>query len=118
MNMNEVVEKYGDSEKIIAYKLVRIKDGKFYPLFINRKEEIKTGEWLQAECYPTKGFAVRQGWHCCFEKNAPHLKEELSNGEKRIWIKCEVKNWDIYDRPESQGGAWVLAQNMKVIGLA
>lgn len=117
MKMNEVMERYGNKDVIVAYKLVRVKDGKLYPLFINKQQEFKIGEWMDAECHPTKGFAIRQGWHCCFEKNAPHLKTELANGEHRVWIKCIVEDWDVYDRPESQGGAWVLAQKIKVLGI-
>lgn len=99
-----------------AYKLMRIKnDGNLYPLFINKTVATPIGEWLQAECHPTKGFAVRQGFHCCFQPNAPHLKRELANGEKRVWVECEVEDWERYDRPIQQGGAWVLAQRMKVI---
>ena len=49
--------------------------------------------------------------------NAPHLKMELANGEKRVWVKCEVKDYETYNRPESQGGKWILAQRMKVIEL-
>lgn len=99
-----------------AYKLVRkLKDGNLYPLFINKKEQFAINEWLSAECYPTKGFAVRKGFHCCFQPVAPHLKLHLSNGEERVWILCEVEDWESYNRPESQGGAWVLAQKIKVI---
>lgn len=99
-----------------AYKLLRKKkDGKLYPLFINKKEETPIGEWMQAECYPTKGFAIRKGWHCCFKPVAPHLKMELSSGEHRVWVECEVEGWKSYDRPESQGGAWILADRMKIV---
>lgn len=70
---------------------------------------------MDAKCYPTKGFAVRKGFHCCFEKNAPHLKEKLANGEVRVWIECEVEQFTTYDRPESQGGKWILADRMKVL---
>jgi hypothetical protein len=99
-----------------AYKLLRIKkDGKLYPLFINKTVSTPIGEWMQAECFPTKGFAVRQGWHCCFRPIAPHLKLQLSNGEQRVWVECEIEDWASYDRPESQGGAWCLAQRMKII---
>ena len=100
---------------MIAYKLFRIKNGKLYPLFINRNQEIEIGPWLQAECYPTKGFAVRKGWHCCFKPIAPHLKLVLASGQKRVWVKCEVEDYSTYDRPESQGGQWILADRMKVI---
>ena len=99
-----------------AYKLLRMKkDGKLYPLFINKTVATPIGEWLQAECYPTKGFAVRTGWHCCFKPIAPHLKMQLANGEKRVWVECEVEDWESYDRPILQGGAWILAQRMKII---
>ena len=106
----------GGEKYIKAYKLLRKKkDGLLYPLFIHKQYPTPIGEWMQAECYPTKGFAIRKGWHCCFEMNAPHLKMELSNGEKRIWCELEVEDWESYDRPESQGGAWILAQKMKIV---
>ena len=98
-----------------VYKLLRIKDGKLYPLFINRKKETPIGIWMDAECYPTKGFAIRKGWHCCYQPLAPHLKMELSNGEKRVWVECEAEDCEEYNRPESQGGSWVLCQRLKLI---
>lgn len=30
-------------------------------------------------------------------------------------MECEVEDWDSYNRPESQGGSWILAQRMKII---
>lgn len=99
-----------------AYKLVRKKkDGKLYPLFINKNVATPIGEWLQAECFPTKGFAIRKGWHTCFIPLAPHLKTTLASGEQRVWIEVEVDDYTTYDRPESQGGRWILAQKMKVL---
>lgn len=101
---------------MIGYKLVRkLSDGNLYPLFINKKNPTPIGEWLPAECFPTKGFAVRQGWHCCFQPIAPHLKERLSSGEQRVWVEVEVEDYATYNRPESQGGAWILAQRMKIV---
>lgn len=98
-----------------AYKLLRIKkDGKLYPLFINKTVETPIGEWMQAEFHPTVGFQPRCGWHCCFQPIAPHLKTELASGEQRVWVECEVEDWESYDRPITQGGAWVLAQRMKI----
>lgn len=98
----------------IAYKLFRLKDGKLFPLFINRNTETAIGEWLESECYPTKGFAVRKGWHCCFKPIAPHLKEELASGEKGVWVECIVREYTTYSRPESQGGSWILANHLFV----
>jgi hypothetical protein len=101
---------------MIAYKLLRVKkDGNLYPLFINKTRPTPIGEWMEAECHPTKGFAVRQGWHCCLQPVAPHLKTQLANGEQRVWVEVEIQDYEYYDRPESQGGTWVLAQNMKII---
>ena len=67
---------------------------------------------MTANSYPTPGFAVRNGFHCCFKPLAPHLKEELASGEKRVWIELEVDDYTTYDRPESQGGAWILANKI------
>ena len=102
---------------MIAYKLFRqMKDGQLSPLFINKKSRIPVGVWLDAECHPTKGFAKRQGWHCTLkEKNAPHLVLNKKNDVKRVWVKVEVEDYEFYNRPESQGGTWVLAQRMKVL---
>ena len=98
-----------------AYKLVRInKDGKLYPLFIDKAREYMIGEKRTAEYIPTKGFAPRLGFHCCFIPFAPHLKTKLASGENRVWIECEVDNFETYDRPESQGGKWILAQDLTV----
>jgi hypothetical protein len=99
-----------------AFKLCRKeKDGKVYPIFINRKESFRFGECMIAECYPTKGFAVRKGFHCCFKPYAPHLKIELKSGQKRVWIELEVEDYVTYNRPESQGGEWILANKIKPI---
>lgn len=99
-----------------AYKLLRIKkDGKLYPLFINKTVETPIGVWLEAECHPTKGFAVRKGWHVTMLPVAPHLKMELKTGEKRVWCEVEVEDYEFYERPMCQGGMWALAQRMKII---
>ena len=99
-----------------GFKLVRLlKNGDIAPLFIDKKVAFKEGEWLQAEYHPTKGFAERQGFHCCFKPVAPHLSMVLKSGERRIWVEVELKDCTTYNRPESQGGSWVLAQQMRII---
>ena len=101
-----------------VYKLLRIgKDNRLYPLFINRQSATPFGEWLTAECHPTKGFAVRKGWHCTLQPKAPHLKMSLANGEQRVWVECEAEDCTKYQRPESQGGTWVLAQKIKLVNV-
>jgi len=94
-----------------VYKLLRkLKSGELAPLFINKKMRLPFGVWLEAELYPTKGYAERKGWHCCIEPYAPHLSER-----DRVWVRCEAEDIEYYERPESQGGVWVLAQRIKLI---
>lgn len=101
---------------MIGYKLIRkLKDGSLSPLFINKKSRIPVGEWLQAESHPTKGFSVRNGWHCCLKPHAPHLTLDPKNQARRVWVEVEVEDYELYNRPESQGGTWVLAQRMKIV---
>jgi len=95
---------------MIAYKLVRqMADGTLSPLFINQRLRLNHDEWMEAECIPTKGFAVRPGWHCTCLPKAPHLTEK-----KRVWIEVVIKEVQEYKRPLNQGGMWYLAQRMKV----
>jgi hypothetical protein len=101
-----------------AYKLFRLmKDGSIAPLFINKKQRLDLGVWYKAEDHKTKGFAHRPGWHCCLKPEAPHLSLTLASGEKRVWAEVEIEEFKTYDRPESQGGTWILASRLKVIEL-
>jgi hypothetical protein len=96
---------------MIAYKLMRIrKDGSLGPLFINKKQKIPIGVWLEAESHETKGFAYRPGWHATVNIDAPHLKMLPS----RIWAKVEVAEVQVMQRPSNQG-TWVLAKYMRVL---
>lgn len=95
-----------------AYKLFRRrKDGTLGPLFINPRQRIPVGEWLQAAAHPTRGFAVRPGWHCTSRPAAPHLKLTRD----RVWAEVEVDDFRRFQRPEAQGGEWLLAEKMRVI---
>ena len=87
-----------------------MKNGELKPLFIGKKEPFVINEWMEAKEIPTKGFKTRKGFHCCFTPHAPHLSEK-----DRVWVEVEVDDYELYDRPESQGGTWVLAQRMKVV---
>lgn len=96
---------------MIAYKLFRkLKTGNITSLYINKKRILPIGEWLDSECYPTKGFAVRPGWHCTATPNAPHLS--MNN---RVWAEVEIDDYTEFTRPKSQGGLWYLAKKMKII---
>lgn len=103
---------------VIAYKLVRVmKDGTLSSLFINKKSRLTVGVWLIAKSHPTKGFAVRGGWHCTLKPEAPHLSLDPKNQVRRAWCEVEIEDYEFYNRPESQGGTWVLAQKMKILRL-
>lgn len=95
-----------------GYKLFRKrKDGTLGPLFINRKQVIPIDSWLPAGVYPTKGYALRPGWHVTSKRSAPHL---TSKKEKRVWKKVEIESYSEIRRPKSQGGLWYLADWMRV----
>ena len=88
-----------------GYKLFEqdTRNGKLYPLFIGKREETKLGEWIKAEHIPTKGFAVRSGWHLSSNvPSAPHLigadgtyKSQRGKNFVRVW--CEVEYNDTHD---------------------
>ena len=95
-----------------AWKLFRVmKSGEIKPLFIGKSEALSIGELMNAKDIPTKGFAHRPGWHCTLAPNAPHLKD---TDNRRIWLEVYVEDFVTYDRPESQGGTWVLAKRMYI----
>lgn len=94
-----------------AYKLFReLKDGSISSLFINKKARYPFNKWLEAECFPTKGFAVRPFWHCTSQPIAPHLSMK-----GRVWCEVEMKDYEEFKRPQQQGGLWFLAKKVKII---
>jgi len=99
---------------VIAYKLFSLKkSGEIGPLFISRRMRLEEGVWYKSACIPTKGFAVREGFHCCFSTDdAPHLAQ----GSDRVWKKVLIDDFTTYDRPASQGSKWALAGKMMVLG--
>jgi len=93
-----------------GWKLFRLRaDGTVGPLFINRKQVIPINKWLDAECHPTKGYAVRPGWHAAASPDAPHLSEK-----GRVWIPVELQGVQPLKRPRKQGGVWWLADRLRV----
>ena len=96
---------------MIAYKLFRVlKDDSISSLFINKKRRLPINIWLEAESFPTKGFAVRPYWHCTSNPIAPHLSMK-----GRAWFKVEMEDFEEFNRPKAQGGLWYLAKKIKII---
>jgi len=92
-----------------GYKLFEMnKEGKLFPLFIDKTEEIPVGEWVVAKNIPTKGFATRPGWHIgAHVPDAPWLKgyngtsigiykSRIAQG-KRVWCEVEYNATHNYD---------------------
>jgi len=100
---------------MIGYKLMKVrKDGSLGPLFINARQRVPIGEWLEAEDHKTNGYAHRPGWHILDTPYAPHLKKTPN----RVWVIVEYENAEQFQRPNSQGGIWFLAKRMKVERIA
>tara|TARA_R110000772_G_scaffold17946_3_gene50044 strand:+ start:178322 stop:178624 length:303 start_codon:yes stop_codon:yes gene_type:complete len=98
---------------MIAYKLCRqLKNGDITSLFINNTRRLPFDEWMEAEAFPTKGFKERPYWHCTSETVAPHLSKK-----NRVWVKVEMDGYKEMNRPESQGGKWFLASNVKLLNI-
>lgn len=105
-------------KRIAAFKLVEVdSEGNLYSLFIHKQDPLPLGRWMQAENHPTKGFAERPGWHCTLKADAPHLKLRPKRGRRRMWVRVDVEGYRTFNRPESQGGAWVLAERMRISGI-
>jgi len=101
---------------MIAYKIFkRRKDGSIGPLFINARAHLEVGVWLEAEDHPTKGYAHRPGWHATLAPVAPHIKLTPKGGPSREWFVVEIEDYRKFNRPQSQGGTWVLARRMRIL---
>ena len=96
---------------MVGYKLVRRrKNGTLGPLFINRSLVLRLRVRYTAENHPTKGFAVRPGFHICSKPTAPHLSKK-----GRVWIKVRFSDFASHKRPVCQGGLWYVANSMTVL---
>ena len=95
---------------MIAYKLFRqLKNGDITSLYINKSRRLPYNTWMEAEKYPTKGFALRPFWHCMEKPVAPHLSLK-----DRVWKRVDIEEFVEFKRPESQGNTWYLAKRLLV----
>lgn len=109
--MKEPTESDFVAGEITAYKLCRkLKNGDLRTLFIDKKKNIVFDKWLEAGCFPTKGFAVRPYWHSTSLPTAPHLTEK-----GRVWIECKIRNYANFKRPLQQGGLWYLSKEVMFV---
>jgi hypothetical protein len=99
---------------MLAYKLLRVRaDGTLGPLFIDARQRIPIGVWIQAKSgLHVKGYTYRPGWHATVKPEAPHLSLK-----GRAWFRVEIKSGITkWRRPRTQGGMWYTAMKMKVLG--
>ena len=96
-----------------AYKLVKQrKDGSLGSLFVDASRKLPVGLWMPAINHKPKALKERMGWHCLKSPNAPHLSKD-----GRVWVEVECSGAEEINRPECQGGTWLLAKQMKIVGI-
>lgn len=105
---------------MIAYKLFRTlksRPGELFPLFIDKGEAVPIGKWVKAKCVPTKGFAVRPGWHSGEKPYAPHLlKKDGTLSTDRVWAEVEVpiKGTRRVRIPALKDQTWIVSNRIRV----
>lgn len=93
-----------------AYKLLRKrKNGTLGSLFVDRRTVLVTGQWYEAVNHQPRSLKERPGWHCLLRPCAPHL-----SSRDRVWCEVMVRDVAVLSRPASQGGAWLLAREMRI----
>ena len=101
----------GGRQMAIAYKLFKKrKDGSLGSLFVDASRKLPLAEWMPAVNHKPKTLKERKGWHALKRPVAPHLSKR-----GRVWCLVEVEDFTEIERPESQGGCWLLANQLKII---
>jgi hypothetical protein len=101
------------TKTVKAYKLFRRgKDGNLYPLYVNNKEPVPMGKWLEAKSGPMTpegkvksklgNLAFRPGWHSGNVPAAPHIGEKDAGATKPMYrasdhVWAEVEHPDDVD---------------------
>ena len=97
------------------YKIMRTKsDGMLYSVSVNRHQPYNIDEWMTAEYHLTKKFNDKKGFYGFEKPNSMKYKENLQRGDHRVWVECEVEDWEIvYSTTDKIN--WVIAQRMKIL---
>lgn len=96
---------------MIAFKLFRVrKDGSIGSLFIDCKDRLPVGEWLDAKATHRRGYAYRPGWHSTWRPYAPHLSLK-----GRQWFVVEIEGYCKYPM-HNMRALWYLSQRIKILG--
>lgn len=105
-----IVKALKPKKTVKAYKLFRTdpnKPGELFPLFVNAKQSVKQGEWVDAEIGPSSGkkvkskigdLAMRPGWHSGDLPVATHIGGKTSKDlsapdyrpDNQVWAEVEM----------------------------
>lgn len=100
---------------MLMYKVMRIKsDGMLYSVNVNRNKPYNIDEWVNAEYILTKHYHDRKGFYGFEKPDSKKYKDKLHRGDRRIWVECEVADYEIVYNAHDQVN-WVIAQKMKII---
>lgn len=92
--------------EMITYKLMRIKEGRLYPMFVDSKTEMPIGEWLKAEVGPAVdethvksrigNLSLRPGFHSTRLPFADWIGKKGDDGKlyqspDTVWCQCTVE---------------------------
>lgn len=112
-----------------AYKLLRMKAGKLYPLYVFSNEEIPIGIWLDAkegerlENGKVKSrlgpLQFRPGWHLSDIPLAIHIGIKEAGKIKymhddEVWCECEYSDEVDYQNQVEKNGKWKKAMMSSV----
>lgn len=98
-----------------TFKLMRRRRGSdlLYPLFIGKSQGLQLGVWYEAQCLPTKGYALRPGWHSGASPAAPWLlRKDGTLAADRVWCECEIEDYYVFRRPSARGGEWYISKRL------
>ena len=115
-----------DADTGIAYKLLRVKKGRLFPLFVNTRIETPVAVWLYAGAgvkvetgrTPKVQSSIgllswRPGWHLAKTPEANHMVMTPN----RVWCEVEYDKVGAYEYKTSprQTEPWIICKRMKII---
>ena len=102
-----------------VYKLLEVRNGKLYPLYVNSKENTEIHVWLNAKCGEMIGdkvkagklnkLAFRPGWHTSKIPIATHIGKKIdgeivSMHDNHVWCECFINDSIDYQNKANENG--------------
>ena len=106
--------------RMVTYKLFRLKGGKLYPLFVDTKQEIPLGQWIEAKVGELADaghvksrlgpLSLRPGFHSTevpfTDWIGKRQGERLVQRKDTVWCECVVEG--IQEFPDERKGKRIL----------